>query len=231
MVKWKRDRKSWPTSPSMPGHTSVALQERPLQVLDVLLRTPGELVTREAVQHELWGGDTFVDFETGLNAAVRRLREALSDSADTPRCIETHRCRAAEEHGPRSGWFFSGRVSHTEVGPNPLVKRPRLDDPPAGAGGAGGENRTLTPLAGLGILSPVRLPVSPPRRRRQASIEARRATRRGCGRGWLARPHRRRAHGGPRSSGTMCQGADAPSAPIAQSPRAANRPICGMMQT
>jgi DNA-binding winged helix-turn-helix (wHTH) protein len=79
----------------------IALQERPLQVLEVLLRTPGELVTREALQHELWGGDTFVDFETGLNAAVRRLREALGDVAGVPRFVETL---------PRRGYRFIGPV-------------------------------------------------------------------------------------------------------------------------
>jgi len=79
----------------------IALQERPLQVLEVLLRTPGELVTREALQHELWGGDTFVDFETGLNAAVRRLREALGDAAGVPRFVETL---------PRRGYRFIGPV-------------------------------------------------------------------------------------------------------------------------
>ena len=79
----------------------IALQERPLQVLEVLLRSPGELVTREALQHELWGGDTFVDFETGLNAAVRRLREALGDAAGVPRFVETL---------PRRGYRFIGPV-------------------------------------------------------------------------------------------------------------------------
>ena len=83
----------------------IALQERPLQVLEVLLRTPGELVTRETLQHELWGGDTFVDFETGLNAAVRRLREALGDAAGVPRFVETL---------PRRGYRFIGPVQGVE---------------------------------------------------------------------------------------------------------------------
>ena len=87
----------------------IALQERPLQVLEVLLRTPGELVTREALQHELWGGDTFVDFETGLNAAVRRLREALGDAAGVPRFVETL---------PRRGYRFIGPV-HGATPPTP----------------------------------------------------------------------------------------------------------------
>ena len=67
----------------------IRLQEQPLQVLALLLARPGELVTREELQSKLWPADTFVDFEHGLNAAVKRLRDALGDSADNPRFIET----------------------------------------------------------------------------------------------------------------------------------------------
>jgi Tol biopolymer transport system component/DNA-binding winged helix-turn-helix (wHTH) protein len=67
----------------------IRLQEQPLQVLALLLAKPGELVTREELQSKLWPADTFVDFEHGLNAAVKRLRDALGDSADNPRFIET----------------------------------------------------------------------------------------------------------------------------------------------
>ena len=67
----------------------VKLQEQPLQVLGVLLEHPGEVVTREELRTKLWPADTFVDFDHGLNAAVRRLRDALGDSADTPRFVET----------------------------------------------------------------------------------------------------------------------------------------------
>ena len=62
----------------------VALQDQPLQILSVLLERPGEMVTREELRQQLWPADTFVDFEHGLNAAVKRLRDALGDSADTP---------------------------------------------------------------------------------------------------------------------------------------------------
>src|ERR1700741_3802493 len=67
----------------------VKLQEQPLQILQILLESPGEVVTREELQQRIWPSDTFVDFDHGLNNAIRRLREALGDSADTPRYIET----------------------------------------------------------------------------------------------------------------------------------------------
>jgi TolB-like protein/Tfp pilus assembly protein PilF len=69
--------------------TKVKLQEQPLQILQILLENPGEMVTREDLQNRLWPADTFVDFDHGLNNAIKRLREALGDSADTPHYIET----------------------------------------------------------------------------------------------------------------------------------------------
>src|SRR2546425_459874 len=65
------------------------LQEQPFQVLALLLRRPGQVVTREELRTQLWSADTFVDFEHGLNTAINKLREALGDSADNPRFIET----------------------------------------------------------------------------------------------------------------------------------------------
>ena len=67
----------------------VSLQDKPFQMLGLLLRRPGELVTREQLRSELWPADTFVDFEHGLNTAVKKLRQALDDSAETPRFVET----------------------------------------------------------------------------------------------------------------------------------------------
>ena len=67
----------------------VKLQEQPFRVLSVLLQRPGQVVTREELREQLWPADTFVDFDHGLNSAVARLREALRDSADKPRFIET----------------------------------------------------------------------------------------------------------------------------------------------
>ena len=65
------------------------LPEQPFLVLMALIERPGQLVTREELIKKLWPADTFVDFEHSLNKAVKRLREALADSADEPRFIET----------------------------------------------------------------------------------------------------------------------------------------------
>lgn len=67
----------------------VKLQGQPFQVLAMLLERPGDVVTREELRDSLWSADTFVDFEHGLNSAIKRLRDALGDSADQPRYVET----------------------------------------------------------------------------------------------------------------------------------------------
>src|SRR5258708_36446927 len=73
------------------------LSEQPFQILAILLEKPGEIVTRDELRERLWPGDTFVDFDHGLNNAVMRLREVLGDSSDRPRFIETL---------PRRGYRF-----------------------------------------------------------------------------------------------------------------------------
>ena len=67
----------------------VRLQEQPFQVLAMLLEHSGELVTREELHKKLWPADTFVDFDHGLNKAISKIREAISDSAESPRFVET----------------------------------------------------------------------------------------------------------------------------------------------
>src|SRR6516225_2235147 len=67
----------------------VRLQEQPFQVLAMMLERPGELVTREELRSRLWSADTFVDFDHSLNAAIKRLRDALGESAEAPVFIET----------------------------------------------------------------------------------------------------------------------------------------------
>lgn len=81
----------------------VRLEGQPLAVLQMLLERPGELVSRDELQKKLWPGDTFVDFEHSLNAAVKRLRTALNDSADQPRYIETQARRGYRFVAPING--------------------------------------------------------------------------------------------------------------------------------
>jgi TolB-like protein/Tfp pilus assembly protein PilF len=69
--------------------SKVKLQEQPFQILAILLERPGEIVTREELRARLWSADTFVDFDHGLNSAIRRLRDALGDSAENPSFVET----------------------------------------------------------------------------------------------------------------------------------------------
>ena len=69
--------------------SKVRLQEQPFQILTVLLERPGDVVSREELRARLWPSDTFVDFDHSLNTAVRRLRDALGDSAENPRFVET----------------------------------------------------------------------------------------------------------------------------------------------
>src|SRR4029077_2640355 len=71
------------------GGCKLKIQGKPVEILTLLLENPGRVVTRDELQKHLWPSDTFVDFEHGLNSAVRRLREALNDSAESPRYIET----------------------------------------------------------------------------------------------------------------------------------------------
>src|SRR5882762_11107656 len=81
----------------------IKLQEQPLQILQQLLEHPGEVVTREDLQKRIWPADTFVDFDHGLYSAVQRLRDALSDTAETPRYVETL---------PRRGYRFIAAVNN-----------------------------------------------------------------------------------------------------------------------
>src|SRR5690349_5185808 len=67
----------------------IRLQEQPFRLLVLLLERAGDVVTREEVREKLWPADTYVDFDHSLNTAVRKLREALGDSAETPRYVET----------------------------------------------------------------------------------------------------------------------------------------------
>jgi TolB-like protein/DNA-binding winged helix-turn-helix (wHTH) protein/Flp pilus assembly protein TadD len=91
----------------------VRLQEQPFRLLEMLLERPGEVVTREELQKRLWPADTFVDFDHGLNKAINKIREALGDSAESPRFVETV---------SRRGYRFLAEVKDTEV----PVRNPEL---------------------------------------------------------------------------------------------------------
>jgi TolB-like protein/DNA-binding winged helix-turn-helix (wHTH) protein/Flp pilus assembly protein TadD len=97
------------------------LQEQPFQVLAMLLERPGETVTREELRNRLWTAETFVDFDHGVNKAINRIRDALGDSATSPRFVETV---------SRRGYRFiadvavaeSARIARPEPEPGDLVQ-------------------------------------------------------------------------------------------------------------
>jgi Tol biopolymer transport system component/DNA-binding winged helix-turn-helix (wHTH) protein len=104
----------------------VALQDQPLAILLALLASPGRLVTRDELRHRLWREDTFVDFEHGLNAAIKRLRDTLGDSADSPHLIETV---------PRRGYRFIGALQGFPVGVVAVAPQTPGSGAPAETGG------------------------------------------------------------------------------------------------
>src|ERR1700683_1078575 len=95
----------------------VRLQEQPVFVLGMLLERPGEVVTREEIQRKLWPADTFVDFDHGLNKAINKIRDALGDSAQNPRFVETV---------ARRGYRFLAEVRVEDAVP---VPRPEATTP------------------------------------------------------------------------------------------------------
>jgi Tol biopolymer transport system component/DNA-binding winged helix-turn-helix (wHTH) protein len=95
----------------------VKIQEKPFQILAALLERPGEVVTREELRSRLWAESTFVEFDDGINTAIRKLRQALGDSADSPRFIETL---------PRKGYRFLATVTWLDSTPRRRWLRPAL---------------------------------------------------------------------------------------------------------
>lgn len=98
----------------------INLQEKPFQVLVVLLEQPDELVTREELRRRLWPADTFVDFEHSINTAIKKVREALEDSGEHPKFIETL---------PRRGYRFIGPIEVPED--QPPATEPAVEVSPA----------------------------------------------------------------------------------------------------
>ncbi len=105
------------------------LQEQPFQLLALLLESPGEVVTREEICRKLWQADTFVDFDHSLGTAINKIREALGDSADHPRFVETL---------PRRGYRFIGKIVGSAA--TPLAESsPAVQDANAAVGIASGD--------------------------------------------------------------------------------------------
>jgi TolB-like protein/Tfp pilus assembly protein PilF len=125
----------------------IKLQEQPFNLLQMLLEQPGEIVTRDELQKRIWPADTFVDFDQGLNNAIKRLREALSDSPDNPRFIETI---------PRRGYRFIGLTrSSTPQGIRSLAVLPLENlsrDPEQEYFAEGLTEALITTLAKIGAL-------------------------------------------------------------------------------
>jgi TolB-like protein/DNA-binding winged helix-turn-helix (wHTH) protein/Flp pilus assembly protein TadD len=94
----------------------VRLQEQPFQVLATLLAHAGDVVTREQLQKKLWAADTFVDFDHGLNKAINKIRDALGDSAESPRFVETV---------ARRGYRFLADVKDADVA-DTIVRSPTI---------------------------------------------------------------------------------------------------------
>ena len=138
------------------GEEKIRLQDQPLQVLNEMLERPGELVTREQLIARLWPKGV-VDYDTGINSAVRKLRVALQDTGDTPRYIETV---------PRKGYRFIGRIDAEE---SPAAETPAAIAPPRPAAARATIPRYsyIYVLGGLLAVAVVgfliwRRPVSPP---------------------------------------------------------------------
>jgi Tol biopolymer transport system component/DNA-binding winged helix-turn-helix (wHTH) protein len=102
---------------------TVRLEPQPAKVLSVLVRRAGEIVTRQELIHEVWGSDTFVDFDQGLNYAIRRIRAALEDDADAPHFLETV---------PKTGYRFIAPIAAPKQGNQERIEPP-LPPPPAPA--------------------------------------------------------------------------------------------------
>ncbi len=139
--------------------TRIRLQGKPLQLLQALLDRPGDVVTRDELRDRLWAADTFVDFESGLNTTVNRLRLALGDSADHPRYVETL---------ARNGYRFVAPVSvnqalpaeETDAVPE-LVTLPAAAAPPRRVRQLSSRGLVIAAAAGLLGLAGLMLTVRP----------------------------------------------------------------------
>ena len=130
--------------------TRIRLPQQPLQLLCVLIESPGEIVTRERLRQRLWPSDVFIDFDHGLNKSIQKLRDALGDSADSPRYIETI---------PRVGYRFiapirNGTLSREAEADIEILQSPQptsANPVPLSAAGAGNRGARWLLLAAGGL--------------------------------------------------------------------------------
>src|SRR5215471_3452991 len=118
--------------------THVRLQDQPFRMLILLLERPGEVVTREELRERLWPENTFVEFDNGLNVAVRKIRDALGDDADNPRFVETV---------PRRGYRFIAPVSIKTATAGPPQELPQPGQPAARSPAGAATSGMVTPRA------------------------------------------------------------------------------------
>lgn len=136
----------------MKNGARVRLPQQPIRILSILLERPGEIVTREELRRRLWPSDVFVDFDHGLNKAIQKLRDALGDSAGSPRYIETI---------PRVGYRFIAPVNgvraivDAQQETNGVLPERAPGSSPNGKIGEAGPRpwRWLVPAAGIVILA------------------------------------------------------------------------------
>ena len=121
----------------------IRLEGQPVAILRMFLERPGQLLSREELQKRLWPADTFVDFEQSLNAAVKRLRGALGDSADAPRYVETL---------ARQGYRFIASVETVPMAPSPRASAELPTSGPLEAPGPVGKPARRLLWAALALL-------------------------------------------------------------------------------
>jgi DNA-binding winged helix-turn-helix (wHTH) protein/tetratricopeptide (TPR) repeat protein len=123
--------------------TKNRLQGQPLQLLELLLQQPGQIVTRDHIRHHLWPNGTVVEFEHSVNAAVKRLRAALDDDADKPTFIETI---------PRRGYRFIARIENGAPSPSATVEKDVAPDQTSAIAAPSRNKRRLVVAAVAAIL-------------------------------------------------------------------------------
>jgi TolB-like protein/DNA-binding winged helix-turn-helix (wHTH) protein len=131
----------------------IRIQQQPMKLLQILLERSGEVVVREELRNRVWPNESFGDFDQALNIAIAKLRNALEDSAESPRFIETL---------PKRGYRFIADVSVVDTDARPKKPEPLSGDFPGSQDKTGleheiqGEGRTLVPVASRRRLWPTR---------------------------------------------------------------------------